>query len=364
MKTRTPFALERKTVGELPYVGHLPTDGRNVPILTYCDPTEPHMTTWAPTKAGGLQFIKVVDVIFGTYVGFQAKEDTDIPLSLSYIIHNHLSYDDVTTLTHSAVQDFVGLLASIEKYFILLSHKNACGSGNVEHLVKIEIESIFGMYRSFYDLLQEIIAFVIKRHHPNKPDLPKSFRRIVEKTPEELAEKYFLPPNIITFYKEKQLIFTLTRQIRDNIYHNGVDLGAVFSFPDGFAVSTDVRPWKDLSEQFPLWPKERQKDNRLGSALLIYCLLVEDAFKTMQFLADCILGSFCPPPTAMFKDGVQVYLRTTFNKHLGQLDTYEKEQWFDPDSVLDERRAPTKEEGKKREIFQYRLAGQLHRLYY
>lgn len=336
MKTRPSVELKRQAVGELPYVGHLPTDGRSVPILTYFDPAEPHMTTWVPNNGGGLQFITVVDVIYGTYVGFQPKEETDIPLPLSYLIHNHLSYDDVTTLTHSAVQDFVGLLASIEKYFILLSHRKSRGSGNAAHLVKIEIESIFGIYRSFYDLLQEIIASVTKRHHPDKPDLPKSFRKMVEKQPEELAQKYSLPPNIVRFYQEKQPIFTLTREIRDNIFHNGVDIGTIFAFPDGFAVPTNERPWKDLGERFPLWPQDRQKNNRLGSALLIYCLLVEDAFKTMQFLGDCVLSSFASPPTPMFKDGICVYLRTAFNRHLAQLETYEKEQWFDPDTVLED----------------------------
>jgi len=115
MKTKPSVELKREAVGDLPYIGHLPADGRSVPILTYYDPAQPHMTTWVPMTPDTLQFITVVDVIYGTYVAFQPKEDTDIPLLLSYVIRNNLSYDDVTTLTHSAVQDFVSLLASVTK---------------------------------------------------------------------------------------------------------------------------------------------------------------------------------------------------------------------------------------------------------
>lgn len=319
-------------ITKLPYLKHIPRDGRIVPIQTYYDHQEKKWRIWVvPEKT--LQELKVDDLIHGTYVSDEpVSPDRDYRMPFAETVLKHFCTPTIADRMHQASQDLINCLGYIEKYFILLHHAKLYPRMNATALLQVEMEGLFGVHRSFYDLLQRIVNEVHGRHSTQKVNLPDSFRKVAQKDPGELQEKYCLPPALVQFYQEKKALFFACRQIRDNIYHHGHSLSSVFSFDDGFAVAIDRTPWTDLTSVVKLWPEDRVRKNRLGCVLVVYALLAEDIFKTMAWLGDAILASFHESPRPCFD--ANVYLRTHFARHLHRLNEYEQQQWITPESAL------------------------------
>ena len=231
-----------------------------------------------------------------------------------------------------ASQDLINCLGYIEKYFILLHHVKQFKGTNANALLQVELEGIFGLHRSYYDLLQMVINEVFCRNLSQKVTLPDSFHKLVQKEPDELENKYCLPSPLIQFYQKKKSLFLACLQIRDNIFHHGHSFDSIFAFDDGFAVDVNEKPWITLKPIINLWPEEKLRNKRLGSILVVFAMLAEDMFKTMTYLGDAILASFQKPPIICFDDNV--YLRTHFARHLHRLSKYERDQWISPVQVL------------------------------
>ncbi len=334
MRERGTASVDAEEINKLPYLKHIPRDGRIVPIQTYYDHQEKQWRIWV-VPDGKLQELKVADLFHGTYVSDKpVSPDRDHRMPFAETVLKHFCTPALADRMHQASQDLINCLGYIEKYFILLHHAKQYPRMNATALLQVELEGLFGVHRSFYDLLQRIVNEVHGRHSTQKVNLPDSFRKVAQREPNELQEKYHFPPALVQFYQEKKGLFFACRQIRDNIFHHGHSLSSVFRFDDGFAVPIDEKPWTNLTSLVNLWPEGRVRNNRLGCVLVVYALLAEDMFKTMARLGDAILASFQEPPKACFD--ANVYLRTHFARHLHRLDEYEQQQWITPESALPE----------------------------
>jgi hypothetical protein len=326
--------VERGELRKLPYLKHIPEDGRIVPIQFFYDHAERQWHFWDISK-GRLQDVQVFDVFHGTYLSRRpVSPDSDYRLPFEETVLRHFSTPRISGLLQKVSQDLINSLGYIEKYFILLSHARRFKDSNATGLLQIELEGIFGVHRSYFDLLNRVVSEVMQQYGTKKVSLPDSFRKVAQMEPESLVSKYGVPGPLVQFYQQKKRLFFACRKIRDSVFHHGHSLGTVFAFDDGFAVSVGEKPWTVLSEVVDLWPAEKLRANRLGSALVVFALLTEDVFKTMAWLGDALLASCREPPTPCFDENV--YLRTTFARHLHLLEEYEREQWIVPERALPE----------------------------
>jgi hypothetical protein len=224
-------------------------------------------------------------------------------------------------------------LASLHKYFVLLLYANEFKNLTYRLTVTTEVEYAFANHRAFYDRLHHMICTVHEIYLPEASKLSKkSFETAVNKSEEELRDKFLLPQPIIEFYKTRMDTFLLLREIRNNIYHHGHSPDSTLLFPDGFAVKVDDRFAKRLGD-LSLWPDRLLKPNRLGSVLAILEYLVRDMFDATNTLGDSLISSFrrLPQPIA---SGYRLFLRSSLSKHLTLLDRYRQEHWFDPREIL------------------------------
>ena len=332
MRERGTTIVNKGELSKLPYLTHVPDDGRMIPLQTYYDHSENCWRTWIVANKK-LQEIRVINLCDGTYVSEKpVSPNKDYRIPFAEIVMKHFCTPEIFERTNQATQDLINCLGYIEKYFILLNHNNKYKDADASVLIQIELEGIFGVHRSFYDLLQRIVNEMHQRYSKQKISIPDSFRRVVEKEPDELAKKYHFPDPLIQFYQEKKALFLACRQIRDNIFHHGHSSGTIFCFNDGFAVGVDEKPWSTLTNFVNLWPKGKLRDNNVGCVLGVFALIAEDMFKTMAWLGDAIIASFPEPPEASFD--LNVYLRNPFTSHLHRLKDYEREQWIAPEHAL------------------------------
>lgn len=334
MRERDIASVGRDQISKLPYLTYAPADGRVVPVRTYYDHVHKRWLMWV-VRDGKLQELPVSDLCHGVYIADEpVSPDRDHHLPFAETVMKHFCTPEIADRMNQASQDLINCLGYVEKYFILLHYVKAYGYTNGTALLQVELEGMFGLHRSYYDLLQRIVNAMLKRHSRHAVSLPDSFRRTAEKEPEVLQKKYHLPASLIQFYQDKKPLFFTCRQIRDNIFHQGHSLSNIFAFDDGFAIKVDDKPWTSLTSVVRLWPEDKVKKNGLGSALVVYSLLAEDMFKTMAWLGEAILGSFPTPPKACFD--AHVYLRTPLVRHLHRLSEYEREQWITPEHALPE----------------------------
>ena len=323
--------IPRSELSKLPYLTAIPQPPQSVPLLPYYDATTGTFRIWLVAD-GGLVEAGPSDITDGVYLSETPASPTrDCELPLLSLIYKHFCSQRLVAPCHDMNQDLISGLSFIEKYFILLNHSNTYGTNVMRSLVGTEIEAAFVNHRCFYDTLQTVMRFTQVAN--GKPQLPKSFRKTVQKEPEELAEKYGLPGPFRAFYRAKKDFFMNCRAIRDSVVHNGLAFYYdVFDLEDGFAVQLSSSPLGRLQEVAALWPEAKRKPNNLVSLLPVFCLLVQDMFSTMAQFEEALLAAYPPDSAPVFEDE-SVFLRTPCLHHLHKLDSYRHTPWHKPEDI-------------------------------
>lgn len=321
-------------VHEIPYLSHMPEDGRAIAILPYYDSHARQFYGYRLLPDGKVAALRIHDMVEGAYIAESpANRDVDCRLPFSEIVVQHFSYRDVWTAHRDVDQDLINGLASLHKYFVLLFYANEYHDDSCPLMIITEVEYAFGNHRAFYDRLHKMVCLVHARYCPNAPEAPSSFAKIVKKTKKDLRDKHLFPRPLVDFYKDREETFLKLRYIRDNIFHHGHSPHSPYMFPDGIGVSIDGKFAEELGD-LNLWPEALLKPNRLGSVLAILEFLVRDMFDVMDHLGKSLLGSFRDPP-APIAYGYQVFLRSAVSKHLVLLDEYKEKHWLHPKEILE-----------------------------
>lgn len=319
-------------VRELPYLTHIPEDGRSIVIIPYYDPDEQQFYAYIQHQ-GKLVITRPVDLKQGTYLA-KCPENGNLDCRLPFLetVLQHFSLRDVFVALKDIEQDLINALTSLHKYFVLLCYANEFKDFSGHLMISTEIEYAFGNHRAFYDRLNKVIGIVHRKCFSATASLPDSFHKMAIKSAQDLRDKYGFPQPLIGFYKAREDVFLRLRIIRDNIFHHGHTIDSPFVFHDGFAVSIEDRFAKRLGD-LNLWPDSLCKPNQLGSTLAILEYLARDMFNAMNTLGDCLLSCF-PDPPKQIASGHQVFFRSTVSKHLASLGEYRQKHWFDPKKVL------------------------------
>ena len=141
-----------------------------------------------------------------SYFGKTAELQDDVFFEFIDFIVQHLSYEHITDTVDRTVEDIRNLAASISKLGLYEELPSAKNTGK-RRLIISELEYIFGICRSLYDLLQELIVGVWEiTQISGKNELPQSFAKIAlhgdQPTPSDKLQKdYDLLTPFAEFYE-------------------------------------------------------------------------------------------------------------------------------------------------------------------
>jgi hypothetical protein len=325
---------------ELPYLSYVPTGDRRIPAMPYLDAAGVwHVYLSQPD--GSLVVAHPINAVASAFLSSRLKLTAlHTCLPLADMIVQHFSFADAFDILGNIEHDFLNGLASIHRYFILLSYAKATPQCIPRILVNADLEFAFANHRSFYDLLNRLFMCLYKRfiiqdakgQRVMPAHIPDSFSRLLQKSNEDLVAKFHFPQPLIAFLRGREDTFGRLCKIRDNIQHHGHSPHYVFSLSDGFALQVGEKMWSDL-RVMNIWADAVLKPNGLASMLALLVFLVEDMQGAMDGLATALEQSFTQLPTAIAQ-GHRVYLRDHLVVHCGRLAEYREKQWFDPDAVL------------------------------
>jgi hypothetical protein len=271
----------------------------------------------------------------GTYISKEAAQpDKDYRFLLTEELIQHFSYEEIIKVYRAIEEDVINGLATLQEYFVLLFFSKHHRDHSDHLMIKTVVEYAFGNHRAFYDLLNDLICIIHKMFEPKAPDFKNknSFEKFTTMHADELQNKYYFPPPIVSFYKAREEKFLKLRYIRNNIYHHGHSPDHSFTLEDGFAFRVDDRFTAKLGN-LNLWPEKLIKPNRLGSVLAILEYLVRDMIYAADQLAVALPLCFQVLPQSI-APGHQIYFRSSVGKHIIGLDEYRDKHWFDPAVVL------------------------------
>jgi len=185
-------------------------------------------------------------------------------------------------------------------------------------MVASEIEYIFVVCRSIFDLLQEIAVklwakITLTDASIQKKPLKDSFNKMThyEGNPvnsDVLASRFGLPLPLANYYVKWQGFFGLLRSFRDNVVHHGSQIQTVFAGEQGFMIAKSLKPFFDLN----VWRDSERQPNDIVPLMPALGVVV---YKTLaaceEFSQTLATVVQFPPPIA---PGMHLFMRGYFNQ--------------------------------------------------
>lgn len=231
---------------------------------------------WIPGP-NGLIDMRPRETFTADYVakGFASPNDLIIPFV--ELMWQRANWREVSPQIRAITADFHNLGTAIEKLTHFFEHRERLGLA-VTAFVKTEVEYLFILARSIFDLLQEGLAWIwnnkIQLLDPDaetrrkKRKLPSEFRKAVLdgdsiRSVDALMDTYALPQTLAEAYNSLAPFFLSVRRFRDQIVHLGKDANQLYSTDRGFCVPKSAYGFGDL----PFWKPEHAANQNLVSLL-------------------------------------------------------------------------------------------------
>ena len=302
-------------LAKIPFLDVANLSGRTIPTMTFFSNGEWQLWLEGPE---GLIPIKAWPGE-GHYFSAQPEKDSDICVPFIDFIGQRCLRPQVMRSFIGLSQDFYNVCASLKK-FDLLFEQSAVLKTTTARLVLTELEYIFTLCRSMFDLLQELISIdwqeaVLIDQSRKKKQLPKTFSGMVLnaeslRSAEELTERFHLPPLLVGFYVSAGPFFQMLRTFRDRYVHGGTTPEIVFVTERGFAVPKRQEPFA----AFNVWNSQHMLPNELCSLRPALGYLVNNTLKACNDYASALQTVIaCPPPVA---PNMHLYVRGEFNRTL------------------------------------------------
>jgi hypothetical protein len=323
------MGVSRKEFDKVPYIHHVPTDGRTVFFAPYVDKADNRWKCHVP-RGRELTWIFAEPVQSCYYAESVADQSKDAYIEIMDVVARHYSFDSVLRTSLELLRRIVNCAVVVEKYFLWLSQFRKTKNLLIADLVQTDLEFLFGNVRSAYDLMQAILGELWTK--TRLPKLQGSFAAMVQRSPSDLRNRYGLPQPMIDYYSSSKGFFLAVRRIRDSIYHyqtTGKDemKSIVFCDVDGFALAKEHFFPHAIRPVFDIWPTEKTKPNGLVSVLALVSHISKKTLKASEEFSRALVASIVPPP-ALSKSH-RVFLRSPYVPHLLRLDQYLDEQWVE-----------------------------------
>lgn len=248
----------------------------------------------------------------------ESELTTDIYLHFLDFIAQRASFPKLRKLILGLQDDVFNLSASLAKISHLHVTRDVVGTG-VSRMVVTEIEYLFSVCRSIFDLLQEIATALwetIELYDTSveKRPLKEKFSKMVlfkdkRSTQDEISERFGLPQPLAAYYMRNADFFLTLRDFRDNIIHRGSKVQTIFSSESGFLIQQSLRPFSSMK----IWRDDEKKNDlvpllpALGIVVHKTLLACEDFCSTIEQVIQF------PPPIA---PGMRFFMRGYFNEIL------------------------------------------------
>lgn len=213
--------------------------------------------------------------------------------------------------------DIYNLSTAISKIAHFHTSREAIGSG-VSRMVVTEVEYIFSVCRSIFDLLQEIICALwntiqLVDSSVTKKPLKETFSDTIKfkgtiSTTEVLIQRFGLPPSLADFYVRNSEFFMALREFRDNIIHRGSQVQTIFSSESGFLIQGSLKPFSAMK----IWREEEKQPNNLVPLLPALGVVIRNTlFACEDFSSTMEKIIHFPPPIA---PNMKFFMRGYFNE--------------------------------------------------
>lgn len=311
--------LKKEEAEKLP---HLRTDqlqGRCLLLLPLWNGEEWKM--WVAPN-GTIIPIKMNDAVHSDYLAEEAARSDDIFLPFIDFMMQRACWPDVEHWFRAIRDDLHNLGTALAKIDFFFAHRGEIEG--VTRFVATEIEYIFTVCRSVFDLLQEAIKrlwwnhtrFVDEDHQAAKRQLKKRFSQMVLKgdkpqTVEEIQERFGLFPELAEFYSGAAPFFLQLRAYRDGVIHGGATHEVIYNTERGFAVPNDLEPFASWG----IWENsEPYNKNGLASLRPALAHLIYQTFRTCNAFTEAMERTIRFPPE--IAPGLRLYIRGQHNAAL------------------------------------------------
>ncbi|MFM0179032.1 hypothetical protein PQR52_11230 [Paraburkholderia aspalathi] len=274
---------------------------------------------WAPTGAGQLVELKIVDLAEGFYFAKQPQSPTDAHFVFMEFVAQHASFPELRHAIVGIMDDMSNLSASLSKLQVLHESRKAVGGG-VAKMAATEVEYILSVCRSLFDLLQEVIRnlwekVTITDQSITKRSMKKNstFADIAlsngsPTTAGKLTEKYGLPPPLAEFYISVAPFFLELRTIRDNLIHRGSQVQHIFSDDTDFLISGHLRPFESMK----IWRDDERKPNNVVPLRPALNSIVYRTLGVCERFSEVMRQNFQLPPPLVPE--MHLFMRGYFNE--------------------------------------------------
>lgn len=318
---------------KVPYISYIPSkeDGRSVFLQPYFDKSDNKWKMFIP-RGPKLICSFAEPAESGYFAETIADPRQDIYMSIADIVTRHYSYMPAMTLLLRIIAQILFSAALVDKYILSLARYRITKDPHVAKIVVTDIEYLFTNARSTYNHTQALFAFLWALK--TGKSMPTSFRKVVQKTEEELRTQYSLPSPMIQYYGSSKVFFGKMRAIRDTIIHYP-EYGALpppehaLCFDDGFAVFKGGMTQGSLSLDFDIWPPEKVKPNGLVSVLALIAYVNKMLLQNCDAFTGALMETI-PPPVAI-SESHKLFMRSPYIHHLLKTDDYLREQWIEGD---------------------------------
>ena len=302
---------------------------RVIPQLSFYDGGEWHL--WLPMPERLIEFKG--EPSESDYFAREPEKGTDLYFSFLNFMNQRTYWPNVTHQINSIRNDLHNLGASLSK-LELFYQASRDKKLEVTRFVSTELEYIFVVCRSIFDLLQEIIAKLWDRvelvdQSIKKRQLPKSFRRMIMKSDslmnaDAIQTEFRIPSHLAEFYLRQSAFFETLRNYRDNITHRGHDFKFIFVTEKGFAVHKDQLPFSS----FNVWNEEHMLPNGLSSLRPAIAYVIIRTLSACEDFSTTIQQIVRFPPD--IAPGFKLFIRGYHNTELLKMnEIIEKCMWWD-----------------------------------
>lgn len=252
----------------IPYIDSSQIPGRFLTSLAFYDDKKWKM--WILTHESKPIEIQIVSPAEAGYFSKSPEKQSDIYIHFLSFIAQCSNFSGMLKPFQGLVDDIYNISASLAKIKHISKTKDIIGKG-AHRMIITEIEYLFSLCRSMFDLFQEILRSIWNSIHLldesiKKKPLKETFSKMVSggdrvEIKKKLTEKYGLPPYLAECYAANSSFFNILKSFRDNIIHRGSSVQILFDGGEdnGFLIHKTLKPFSDIG----IWKESEELPNEL-----------------------------------------------------------------------------------------------------
>ena len=252
------------------------------------------------------------------YFGRSAEQASDIGSAFLTFIGQRANFKEVMKPFAALQDDYFNLSASLKKLELLRAYH--LREHGVSRLVQTEIEYVFVLCRSMFDLLQEIVAklwdkITLLDGSVRKRQLKESFSNMVlsgnsMRTSDQLINAFGLPDQLARCYVRHAGLFEKVRLYRDKLVHRGSTVQTIFAGESDFLVDSRLGPFVGEG----IWRDDESLPNGLAPLMPVLASVIRGTLIALEDFSMTLAASIMfPPPIA---PGFSLYMRGYFTDTL------------------------------------------------